>query len=221
VALARWRGRARTGRWRAALGDRRLAALLGVSIVASLALALTPPLSGRAGLLLGWSILVYAAAIAFVATRAPAAAAPAPAAPAPLPRPEAPYAQVVKATADALHKLGNPAALGECALVEHLPATLKWQIDRQGGVHTSRHQALRALLVEAIDRLKAREGEQTLYHAILHEEYVQGHPTARIMTRHAISESTFHRYRRDAIRAVALDLTSQEEALGRSGAGRA
>jgi hypothetical protein len=185
-----------------------------VSIVASLALALTPSLSGRAGLLLGWGVLVYVVAIAFVATRAAA-----PAAAPPLARPEAPYAQVVKATADALHKLGNPAALGECALAEYLPATLKWQIDRQGGgAHTSRHQALRALLVEAIDRLKAREGEQTLHHAILHEEYVQGHPTARIMTRHAISESTFHRYRRDAIRAVVLDLTSQEETLARSGA---
>jgi hypothetical protein len=191
-----------------------------VSVVASLALALTPSLAGRAWLLLGWGILVYVVAVAFVATRAPADAAPTPAAPArPAPRPEASYAQVVKATADALHKFGNPAALGECALADHLPATLKWQIEHHGGgVHTSRHQALRALLVEAIDRLKAREGEQTLYHAILHEEYVQGHPTARIMTRHAISESTFHRYRRDAIRAVALDLTSQEETLARSGA---
>ena len=77
--------------------------------------------------------------------------------------------------------------------------------------------ALRAALVDAIDRLKpaqgAESGEQTLHYAILHDEYVLGHSTVRIMTRRSISESTLHRYRREAIRAVAQDLETREEAL--------
>ncbi len=69
--------------------------------------------------------------------------------------------------------------------------------------------------MQAIDRLAPEQGtgEQNLYRAILVDEYVLGHSTARIMTRYAISESTFHRYRRGAIRAVAQDLMAREHSL--------
>ncbi len=47
------------------------------------------------------------------------------------------------------------------------------------------------------------------YH-ILREEYVQGLPNKHIMTRHSISEGTFHRNRREAITILARELEEQE-----------
>jgi hypothetical protein len=218
----------RTGRSRAGLGDRRLLGLLVVTVAASLALTLTP-LASRAGILLGWGVLVYLVAALLLPTGGTTEAIAAPAvgqpeaveaAPAPAAAPAGGTA-LIRATEEALKKLNNPAALGECALASRLPCTLRALGERGGGeAPPSRHQALRALLVEAIDRLRppagVGPGESAPYHLILHEEYVLGHSTARIMARYSISESTLHRYRRDAIRAVAQDLTAQEEALARA-----
>jgi hypothetical protein len=40
-----------------------------------------------------------------------------------------------------------------------------------------------------------------------------GRPNTYIMTHHSISETTFHRYRRLAIRALASELAAQEQLL--------
>jgi hypothetical protein len=114
-----------------------------------------------------------------------------------------------------LRRLNRPAALADCSLAGHLPLSLKDLVAREGGAHASPHQVLRAAIVQAIDRLAPDDagGEECLHRAILADEYIRGHSTARIMTRYAISESTFHRHRRDAIRAVAQDLIAREQAL--------
>ena len=52
-----------------------------------------------------------------------------------------------------------------------------------------------------------------LRYAVLHEEYVLGRPNHQIMTRHNVSESTFHRYRRVGARALAAELAHREELL--------
>ena len=77
---------------------------------------------------------------------------------------------------------------------------------------------LRTVLMASIQRLNEAGGtgptETTnVRYLILHDEYVLGRPNHQIMTRRSISESTFHRYRREAIRALASELAQQEELL--------
>ncbi|MBI2887362.1 MAG: hypothetical protein HYY02_09150 [Chloroflexi bacterium] len=60
----------------------------------------------------------------------------------------------------------------------------------------------------------AGRGElEALQYHILREEYVLGMSTRHIMVRHSVSESTFHRYRRDAIVALAGEMARQEELI--------
>jgi hypothetical protein len=53
------------------------------------------------------------------------------------------------------------------------------------------------------------------------EEYVEGMPTKAVMRRHSVSESTLHRYGRDATLALARELAERERVLAEpSGIGR-
>jgi hypothetical protein len=60
---------------------------------------------------------------------------------------------------------------------------------------------------------RATPRPEAAYYTILHEAYVQGLPVKVILARNSISESTFHRYRRDATLVLARELASQEGAL--------
>jgi hypothetical protein len=115
----------------------------------------------------------------------------------------------------ALRCLNDPAALSKCELVRRLPGTLAGA----GPGPLEQAQALRKVLISAIDHLKpsneatrASAPEVLQYH-IMYEEYVLGESTRYIMTRHSISESTFHRNRREAVAAVARHLESREELI--------
>jgi hypothetical protein len=86
-----------------------------------------------------------------------------------------------------------------------------------GGTPLERASALRNELEQAIERLRppgARPSPGTpqiggwLHYLVLREAYVDGRPNKQIMQRYALSEGTFHRARRRAIDAVAIDLTS-------------
>ena len=114
-----------------------------------------------------------------------------------------------------MRRLNKPAALAECSLARYLPLSLEDLAARKGGAVAVPHRTLRAAIVQAIDRLASDDdtGEQCLYRVILADEYIRGHSTARIMARYAISDSTFHRHRWDAIRAIAQDLVAREQAL--------
>ena len=122
---------------------------------------------------------------------------------------------------EALRQLNNPSALSRCELVSRLPATLVSRSTPVDAVPVrltplEQAQVLRELLVSVIERLRPpsetpRAGEPgALQYHILHEEYVLKRPTRHIMMRHSISESTFHRNRRDAVSALARHLKAQE-----------
>jgi hypothetical protein len=136
--------------------------------------------------------------------------------------------ELVPLVEEALRKLNNPGALASCRLLEMLPRTLA--TTRAGTSNTRPGQptpleaarTLREVLVSAIERMRpggaAEPGHgaprpDAAQHAILHEEYVQGMSTKAIMVRHSISESTFHRYRREATLILARELVGQERLL--------
>jgi hypothetical protein len=137
-------------------------------------------------------------------------------------------------TQTALRRLNAPAGLADVELVERLPRTLAAIRARQatttgrggagpgpGGDATplEQAQALRTAIVEGIERLKPKDADAApgapaaLQFHVLHEAYVLGLPTRAITTRRAISESTFHRNRREAVAILARELARQEERL--------
>ncbi len=128
---------------------------------------------------------------------------------------------------DALRHLNDPSTLSRCELIGRLPdslvATRARCGDAQGADSTPlrQSQALREVLCDALEGLKPAIGDprrgspKALQYHILYEEYVRGMSTASIMVRHGISESTFHRQRREAISAIARELRKQEELLRR------
>jgi hypothetical protein len=129
---------------------------------------------------------------------------------------------------EALRCLNNPAALSRCELLRRLPGTLsanRSQLSEYGpaGEPTplEKAQALRDVLTGAIERLNpsgesiGASSPQALQYHIIHEAYVQRRPTSYVITRHSISESTFHRNRREAISALARDLAAQEDHMAR------
>jgi hypothetical protein len=127
---------------------------------------------------------------------------------------------------DALRSLTNLGALASCELIADLPYTLAAAREsRDGGIAEptplEQAQTLHDVLRAAIERLKPAPGPDRvdcapqLGHEILVEEYVLRRSTRSIVVRHFISESTLHRHRNAAIRALANDLMSQEERLAR------
>jgi hypothetical protein len=126
-------------------------------------------------------------------------------------------------TQDALRKLNTPSSLARCGLLSRLPQTISRLLserqDPSAATPLEQAQALRECLVAAIERLKPPAGSTSpgdpgaLQYNILREEYVLGLPNKQIMVRHSISEGTFHRNRRQAISALAQELSRQEELL--------
>lgn len=126
---------------------------------------------------------------------------------------------------EALRRLNNPAALSRCELVDMLPSTIaamraSW--GDAGGLAATpleNAQALREVLTVAVERLRpanrvaAASGSQALLYSIISEAYITGISNARIITKYAISESTFHRNRREAIAGLAQELSKREELL--------
>jgi hypothetical protein len=145
---------------------------------------------------------------------------------------------LARLTEQALRRLSNPSALADCALIAQLPYTLKAAVAGgnqspsppgaegavrgiDGATPLEQARALRETLTAAIERLKPSSDDQDLntpaalqYH-ILREEYLQGLLNKQIMTRHAISEGTFHRNRRQAIGTLARELKNREGHLAR------
>jgi hypothetical protein len=130
---------------------------------------------------------------------------------------------LVRLTEQALRRLSDPAALAACGLIVHLPRTLAAArpsaAANQPPAPTPLEQAtaLREILARAIERLKppdrlpALGAPEALQYHILREEYLLGRPNKQIMTRHSISEGTFHRNRRRAIAILAHELAQEEQ----------
>jgi hypothetical protein len=119
----------------------------------------------------------------------------------------------IRMTEEALRRLNAPAVLARCELMRRLPRTLAGAAPDLTTLEQA--QTLRGVLVESIERLKpgdtAPNSPGALQYQILREEYLDGLPNREILIRHSVSESTFHRNRREAIAAVARDLREREQ----------
>jgi len=98
--------------------------------------------------------------------------------------------------------LPDAITLGQCALAE--------KISIKGESHIERGKQLQELMTNAIESLKPAEKRppeplpRVWYnHAVLHDAYVEGVPNREIMARLYISEGTFNRTRRNALRGLA------------------
>ena len=113
-----------------------------------------------------------------------------------------PDAEFIKAVEDALRHLTDVIALGQSPLVETMGINDETQIESG--------KQLQRLLMDAIELLKPAEKRppeplpRAWYnHAVLQDAYVEGVPNREIMARLYISEGTFNRTRRNAIRGLA------------------
>jgi len=126
---------------------------------------------------------------------------------------------LVRLVEETLRRLQNPGALANCELIQILPLTLTAASPDANLDQTplERGRALRKVLDTAIEGLADPAGATALQHDIIHEEYQVGRSNKEIVARHHISESTLHRYRRDAILVLARELKHQEERLALRG----
>jgi hypothetical protein len=129
---------------------------------------------------------------------------------------EATAGHFARLTEQALRALNNPAALARAKLMDRLPRSLAAEGDLTTPLLQA--QALRAVIAAAIERLKIAgdadpNSPAALQYNILREEYLQGMPNRQIMTRHSVSEGTFHRNRRQAIALLAQELSRYEDSL--------
>jgi GAF domain-containing protein len=110
---------------------------------------------------------------------------------------------------DALRRLYDYSYLGDHALT----ASVASRTDQRPATHLDRGKALNTALIAAIEKLRPagtepRELPPREWHpyVVLRAAYVNGEANRDIMSRLYISEATFHRTRRRALRAVAKAL---------------
>ncbi|NTW13150.1 MAG: hypothetical protein HGA30_07555, partial [Anaerolineales bacterium] len=113
-----------------------------------------------------------------------------------------PDEEFIKMVEDGLRHLPDTIALGQSPLTERMAI--------RGGSHIERGKQLQQLLVESIELLKPADKRppeplpRVWYnHAVLYDAYVEGVQNREIMARLYISEGTFNRTRRNAIRGLA------------------
>lgn len=118
-------------------------------------------------------------------------------------------AEFIKHVEEALRHLHDTIALGQSQLAE------KMSID--GESHVERGKHLQQLITVAIETLRPAERRPSeplprvwYNHAVLYDAYVEGVPNREIMARLYISEGTFNRTRRNAIRGLARMLIEQQ-----------
>jgi hypothetical protein len=108
----------------------------------------------------------------------------------------------IKILEEGLRHLPDTITLGQSALAEKIPV--------RGDSHIERGKKLQQTLIESIDLLRPSEKrpEEPLprvwyNYVVLNDAYVEGVPNREIMARLYISEGTFNRTRRNAIRGLA------------------
>jgi len=113
-----------------------------------------------------------------------------------------PDAEFIKMVEEALRHLPDTIALGQSSLADKMRVSAETHIDRG--------KQLQQLLMDSIELLKPEENRPPeplpriwYNHAVLHDAYVEGVPNREIMARLYISEGTFNRTRRNAIRGLA------------------
>ena len=121
-----------------------------------------------------------------------------------------PDPEFIKLVEEALRNLPDTIALGISSLADSLQVTGESSIERG--------KNLSQLLTDSIDSLKPAEKRpreplpRAWYnHAVLFDAYVEGVPNREIMSRLFISEGTFNRTRRNAIRGLARMLMEKRK----------
>lgn len=113
-----------------------------------------------------------------------------------------PDKEFIKMVEDALRHLPDTITLGQSPLANKMGITAE--------THIERGRQLQQLLMDSIELLKPGETRPPeplpriwYNHAVLHDAYVEGVPNREIMARLYISEGTFNRTRRNAIKGLA------------------
>jgi len=113
-----------------------------------------------------------------------------------------PDKEFIKIVEDALRHLPDTITLGQSPLANKMGIT--------GETHIERGKQLQQLLMDSIELLKPEEERPPeplpriwYNHAVLHDAYVEGVPNREIMARLYISEGTFNRTRRNALKGLA------------------
>ena len=113
-----------------------------------------------------------------------------------------PDSDFVKIVEDALRHYPDTITLGQSALAEKLAVS--------GNSHIERGKRLQEIILTSIESLKPAEKRppeplpRSWYnHAVLHDAYIEGVQNREIMARLYISEGTFNRTRRNALRGFA------------------
>ena len=114
----------------------------------------------------------------------------------------------IKIVEDGLRHLPDTITLGQSPLAEKMTLA--------GESHIERGKQLQQLLIDSIESLRPAEKRppeplpRVWYnHAVLYDAYVEGVPNREIMARLYISEGTFNRTRRNAIRGLARSLAER------------
>jgi hypothetical protein len=124
-----------------------------------------------------------------------------------------PDPEMVRMVEDGLRQLYDYIALGQLPLAGWSGSNLDSSIERG--------KRLQQLLIDAIEALRPpgprpKEPLPRLWYnySVLHDAYVEGVPNREIMARLYISEGTFNRTRRNALRGLARLLLEQERSMG-------
>jgi hypothetical protein len=130
--------------------------------------------------------------------------------------------ELVSLVEDALRRLYDYSYLGEQPLAGL--QVVSWRLQGQGGefvTHIDRGKALSEVLVQAMNKLRPAGPEpasqaipprEWYQFVVLHDAYVLGELNRDIMSKLYISEGTFNRTRRRAVRSVAKALEEMERA---------
>ena len=123
-----------------------------------------------------------------------------------------PDPQFVKMVEEGLRNLSDCISLGQSSLPEHLGA--------MGETHIEKGKAVQQKLMQAIEMLRPAQElpkdpipREWHSYVVLHDAYWKGIPNQDIMSKLYISEGTFHRTRRAAIRSVARVLLEKKQCV--------
>jgi hypothetical protein len=131
--------------------------------------------------------------------------------------------ELISLVEDALRRLHDFSYLGQHALADL--GVVAWQLDQDAQelvTHIDRGKALHEILLQALEKLRPVDEEPDVYavpprewyqYMILHDSYVLDKLNRDVMSRLYISEGTFNRTRRRAVRALAWALREMEQAV--------
>lgn len=121
-----------------------------------------------------------------------------------------PEANWVKLVDEGLRHYGDFVSLGQSPLAECMGVSGESHIERGKQVQAALHEAIQSLRPEG-ERPPEPLPREWYNHVVLYDAYIKDVPNREVMARLYVSEGTFHRIRRHAIRGVARYLTEKRK----------